>query len=74
MHLCMVLQSAAGGEQAARATAVGLGSQVKTLQGAAAELKRQLEQQSSQLTSQAAELGDTRLKLQESQVSSHVFV
>ncbi|DBA89770.1 TPA: hypothetical protein ACH3X2_004645 [Trebouxia sp. C0005] len=63
------LQSAAGGEQAARATAVGLGSQVKTLQGAAAELKRQLEQQSSQLTSQAAELGDTRLKLQESQVA-----
>ena len=37
-------------------------------------MKRQLEQQCSQLSSQGAELGDTRLKLQETQVSSHVFV
>lgn len=55
------------------ATAEGLRGRVETLQGAAAEVKCQLEQQSTQLSSQVAELGSTRLKLQESQVSSHVF-
>ncbi len=74
MQLCMILQSAAGGKQSATATAEQLGGQVETLQGAATELKCQLEQQSNQLNSQAAELGITRLKLQETQVSSHVFV
>ncbi len=71
MQWCMVLQGAAGGEQSAVATAVRPGGQVESLQ---AELKRQLEQQSRQLNSQAAELDSTRKKLQETQVSSHVFV
>ena len=70
----MILQGAAGGEQSATATAERLGGQSETLQGATAELKRQLEQQSSQLSSQAAEVGTTRQKLQVTQVSSHVFV
>ena len=70
----MILQNAAGVEQSATATAERPGGQVETRQGAASELKRQLEQQSSQLSSQAAELGNTRLKLQQTQVSSHVFV
>ena len=64
-QLCMILQGAAGGEQSATATAERLGGQSETLQGATAELKRQLEQQSSQLSSQAAEVGNTRKKLQE---------
>ena len=74
MQLCVVLQSTAGGKQSATATAEQLGGQVETLQGAATELKRQLEQQSSRLSSQATELDITRLKLQETQVSSHVLV
>ena len=44
---------------------------METLQGDVAELRRQLDQQSSQLTSQAAdsaELANSRLKLQDSQV------
>ncbi len=44
---------------------------METLQGEVAELRRQLAQQSSQLTSQAAdsaELANTRLKLRDSQV------
>ncbi len=73
MQLCVVLQST-GGKQSATATGERLGGQVGTLQGAAAELKRQLEQQSSRLSSQATELDITRLKLQETQVSSHVLV
>ncbi len=67
MQGCMVVQGAAGGEQSATATAERPGGQVDTLQGATAELQRQL-------NSQAAELDSTRKKLQESQVSSHVFV
>ncbi|DBA89659.1 TPA: hypothetical protein ACH3X2_004551 [Trebouxia sp. C0005] len=63
------LESAAGGEQSAVATAEGLRGRVETLQGAAAEVKCQLEQQSTQLSSQVAELGSTRLKLQESQAA-----
>ena len=62
----MVVQAAAGGEQST-ATAERPDAQVDTLQGATAELQRQL-------NSQAAELDSTRKKLQESQVSSHVFV
>ena len=73
-QLCMILQGAAGGEQSATATAERLGGQSETLQGATAELKRQLEQQSSQLSSQAAEVGNTRKKVQETQVTSQVLV
>ena len=67
MQWCIVVQAAAGGEQSATATAERPGGQVDTLQGATAELQRQL-------NSQAAELDSTRKMLQESQVSSHVFV
>ncbi|KAL0048070.1 hypothetical protein WJX82_006938 [Trebouxia sp. C0006] len=54
-------EAAAGGEQSATATAERPDAQVDTLQGATAELQRQL-------NSQAAELDSTRKKLQESQV------
>ncbi len=74
MQWCLVLQGAAGGEQSAMATAERLGRQEDPLQGPTAELRRQLDQQTSQLSSQAAELDSTRKKLQETQVSSHVFV
>ncbi|KAL0048103.1 hypothetical protein WJX82_007750 [Trebouxia sp. C0006] len=63
------LESSAGREQSARETAERLGGRVDTLQGAEAELKCQLEQQSKQLSSQAAELVSTTLQLQESQVA-----
>ena len=71
MDLCVTLQEAAEGKQFATATAERLGSQVEILQGDVAELRRQLEQQSSQLSSQAAdsaELANSRLKLSDSQV------
>ncbi len=74
MQWCMVVQGAAGGEQSAMATGERPGGQVGTLQGPTAELQRQLDQQTRQLNSQAAELDSTRKKLQETQVSSHVFV
>ena len=70
----MVVKGAAGGEQSAMAFAERPGGQVGTLQGTTPELQRQLDQQCSQLNSQAAELDSTRKKLQETQVSSHVFV